>query len=106
MHFSEKALPISIPYLSVYSCEQKPKGWAQPLPGPPACACARVRLAPENPIPVFKEADSLEACLDLAPLSGEPSCREGLHPFNSEARLKESDIFSYRSCAVLSTHFA
>ena len=30
----------------------------------------------------------------------EPSCRGWLHPFNPEARLKEGDIFSYRSCAV------
>jgi uncharacterized Fe-S cluster-containing protein len=44
--------------------------------------------------------DGLRADFALAPLPGEPSSREDLHLFNPEARLKEGDIFSYRSCAV------
>ncbi|MHB8118994.1 MAG: hypothetical protein ACYDHX_09760 [Methanothrix sp.] len=41
--------------------------------------------------------DDLRADFALAPLPGEPSCQEGLHPFNPEARLKEGEIFRYRS---------
>jgi uncharacterized Fe-S cluster-containing protein len=50
--------------------------------------------------------DGLQADFALAPLGGEPSCREDLHPFNPEARLKEGDIFRYRPLGCPITHFA
>jgi len=50
--------------------------------------------------------DGLRADFALAPLRGEPSCREDLHPFNPEARLKEGDIFRYRPLGCPITHFA
>jgi uncharacterized Fe-S cluster-containing protein len=50
--------------------------------------------------------DGLQADFALAPLCGEPSCREDLHPFNPEARLKEGDIFRYRPLGCPITHFA
>jgi uncharacterized Fe-S cluster-containing protein len=49
--------------------------------------------------------DGLHADFALAPLPGEPSCREDLHPFNPEARLKEGDVFRYRPLGCLITHF-
>jgi uncharacterized Fe-S cluster-containing protein len=50
--------------------------------------------------------DGLRADFALAPLAGEPSCREDLHPFNPEARLKAGDIFRYRPLGCPITHFA
>lgn len=50
--------------------------------------------------------DGLHASFALAPLPGEPSCREDLHPFNPEARLKEGDTFRYRPLGCPITHFA
>ncbi|MCX6676949.1 MAG: hypothetical protein NTU95_03270 [Methanothrix sp.] len=50
--------------------------------------------------------DGLRAEFALAPLPGEPSCREDLHPFNPEAHLKEGDIFRYRLLGRPITHFA
>ena len=50
--------------------------------------------------------DGLRADFALAPLPGEPSCREDLHPFNPEAHLKEGDIFRYRPLGCPITHFA
>jgi hypothetical protein len=50
--------------------------------------------------------DGLHADFALAPLAGEPSCREDLHPFNPEALLKEGDIFRYRPLGCPITHFA
>jgi len=50
--------------------------------------------------------DGLRADFALAPLPGEPSCREDLHPFNPEARLLEGDTFRYRPLGCPITHFA
>lgn len=50
--------------------------------------------------------DGLRAGFALAPLPGEPSCREDLHPFNPEAQFKEGDIFRYRPLGCPITHFA
>ena len=50
--------------------------------------------------------DGLRADFALAPLRGEPSCREDLHPFNPEARLNVGDIFRYRPLGCPITHFA
>ena len=50
--------------------------------------------------------DGLRADFALAPLPGEPSCREDLHPFNPKVHLKEGDIFRYRPLGCPVTHFA
>jgi uncharacterized Fe-S cluster-containing protein len=50
--------------------------------------------------------DGMRADFALAPLRGEPSCREDLHPFNPDAKLKEGDIFRYRPLGCPITHFA
>ena len=50
--------------------------------------------------------DGLHADFALAPLCGEPSCREDLHPLNPEVRLKEGDIFRYRPLGCPITHFS
>ena len=50
--------------------------------------------------------DGLRADFSLAPLPGEPSCREDLHPFNPAARLEEGDVFRYRPLGCPITHFA
>ncbi len=48
--------------------------------------------------------DGLHADFALAPLPGEPSCREDLHPFNPETRPKEGDVFRYRPLGCPITH--
>lgn len=50
--------------------------------------------------------DGLRADFALAPLPGEPSCREFLHPFNPEANPKEGEILRYRPLGCPITHFA
>jgi uncharacterized Fe-S cluster-containing protein len=50
--------------------------------------------------------DGLHADFTLAPLPGEPSCREDLHSFNPEAVFKDGDIFRYRPLGCPITHFA
>jgi uncharacterized protein len=50
--------------------------------------------------------DGLQASFSLAPLAGEPSCREDLHPFDASFSPKEGDIFRYRPLGCPITHFA
>ncbi|VVB70332.1 Putative Fe-S cluster [uncultured archaeon] len=50
--------------------------------------------------------DGLHASFSLAPLPGEPSCREDLHAFNPDAIFEEGDIFRYRPLGCPITHFA
>jgi hypothetical protein len=50
--------------------------------------------------------DGLRASFSLAPLPGEPSCREDLHPFDTSFSPKEGDIFRYRPLGCPITHFA
>jgi len=51
--------------------------------------------------------DGLHADFSLAPLPGEPSCREDLHPFDPNAgSFKPGDIFRYRPMGCPITHFA
>ncbi len=50
--------------------------------------------------------DGLHADFALAPLDGEPSCREDLHPFDVSASFEEGDIFRYRPLGCPITHFA
>ncbi len=50
--------------------------------------------------------DGLRASFSLAPLPGEPSCREDLHPFDITFVPKEGDIFRYRPLGCPITHFA
>ena len=67
---------------------------------------ARLLACSENTEEIIGVLDGLRADFALAPLPGEPSCREDLHPFNPEARLKEGDIFRYRPLGCPITHFA
>ncbi|HUI39682.1 MAG TPA: (Fe-S)-binding protein [Methanothrix sp.] len=50
--------------------------------------------------------DGLQADFALAPLPGEPSCREDLHPFDGSVALKPKDVFRYRPMGCPITHFA
>ncbi len=50
--------------------------------------------------------DGLWADFALAPLPGEPSCREDLYPFDRSADLKPGDVFRYRPLGCPVTHFA
>jgi len=50
--------------------------------------------------------DGLEADLALAPLAGEPSCREDIHPFDPCVALHEGDLLRYRPLGCPITHFA
>jgi uncharacterized Fe-S cluster-containing protein len=67
-----------------------------------ACSAASSEKTEE----IIGVLDGLRADFALAPLSGEPSCREDLHPFNPEARLKKGDVFRYRPLGCPITHFA
>jgi uncharacterized Fe-S cluster-containing protein len=50
--------------------------------------------------------DGLRADFALAPLPGEPSCREDLHPFNPEAQPKPGEVLRYRPLGCPIAHFA
>jgi uncharacterized protein len=50
--------------------------------------------------------DGLHADFALAPLPGEPSCREDLYPFDHTVILKHGDVFRYRPLGCPITHFA
>lgn len=50
--------------------------------------------------------DGLEADFALAPLEGEPSCREELLPFDRDCELNEGDAVRYRPLGCPITHFA
>ncbi|MDM7934474.1 MAG: (Fe-S)-binding protein [Methanothrix sp.] len=50
--------------------------------------------------------DGLAADFSLGPLSGEPSCREDLHPLDPGASLEEGSLFRYRPLGCPITHFA
>jgi len=50
--------------------------------------------------------DGLNADFALAPLAGEPSCREDLYPFDRTVAFKPGDVFRYRPLGCPITHFA
>jgi uncharacterized Fe-S cluster-containing protein len=50
--------------------------------------------------------DGLEADFTLAPLPGEPSCREDLHPFDQGVKPKSGEYLRYRPLGCPVTHFA
>ena len=50
--------------------------------------------------------DGLWADFALAPLPGEPSCREDLYPFDRSVDLHEGDFMRYRPLGCPVTHFA
>ena len=50
--------------------------------------------------------DGLRADFALAPLPGEPSCREDLYPFDPEALPKVGEVLRYRPLGCPITHFA
>lgn len=49
--------------------------------------------------------DGLRADFALAPLTGEPSCREDLVPFDHNAQFKQGDVLRYRPLGCPVTHF-
>jgi uncharacterized Fe-S cluster-containing protein len=49
--------------------------------------------------------DSLRADFALAPLPGEPSCREDLYPFDREAQFLQGSVLRYRPLGCPITHF-
>ena len=67
---------------------------------------AKLLACSEKTEEIIGVLDGLRADFALAPLAGEPSCREDLHPFNPEAKFKEGDIFRYRPLGCPITHFA
>lgn len=67
---------------------------------------ARLLACPDRAEDIIGVLDGLRAGFALAPLPGEPSCREDLHPFNPEARLEEGEVFRYRPLGCPITHFA
>ncbi len=67
---------------------------------------AKLLACSEKTEDIIGVLDGLRADFALAPLPGEPSCREDLHPFNPEAHLLEGDIFRYRPLGCPITHFA
>jgi uncharacterized Fe-S cluster-containing protein len=61
--------------------------------------------------PAQKEADivgldGLRADFALAPLPGEPSCREDLHPFDPTSLPEAGEVLRYRPLGCPITHFA
>ncbi len=50
--------------------------------------------------------DGLHADFSLAPLPGEPSCREDLYPFDHTVILRTGDIFRYRPLGCPISHIA
>ena len=49
--------------------------------------------------------DGLAADFALAPLPGEPSCREDVHPFDRDAKFEVGDVLRYRPLGCPVTHF-
>lgn len=49
--------------------------------------------------------DGLAADFALAPLPGEPSCREDIHPFDRYAEFEVGDVLRYRPLGCPVTHF-
>lgn len=49
--------------------------------------------------------DGLAADFALAPLPGEPSCREEIHPFDRDAEFEVGDVLRYRPLGCPVTHF-
>ncbi len=49
--------------------------------------------------------DGLAADFALAPLPGEPSCREDIHPFDRDAEFGVGDVLRYRPLGCPVTHF-
>ncbi|MHC1631035.1 MAG: (Fe-S)-binding protein [Methanotrichaceae archaeon] len=49
--------------------------------------------------------DGLEADFVLAPLPGESSCQEDLHPFDRDLKIEVGDVMRYRPLGCPITHF-
>jgi len=49
--------------------------------------------------------DGLAADFALAPLPGEPACREDIHPFDRDAEFEVGDVLRYRPLGCPVTHF-
>ena len=64
------------------------------------------KIVSERGEPIVGVIDHLTADFALAPLPGEPSCREDLHPFDSAVHIETGDILRYRPLGCPITHFA
>jgi len=67
---------------------------------------AGLLAAPENRDEIIGVLDGLVADFALAPLPGEPSCREDLYPFDRSVTLEPGDIFRYRPLGCPISHIA
>lgn len=67
---------------------------------------AGLLTVPDKDEVIFGVIDGLRADFELAPLPGEPSCREDLFPFDRSADLHQGDFMRYRPLGCPVTHFA
>ncbi len=67
---------------------------------------AKLLAVTEKQEEIIGVLDGLRADFALAPLPGEPSCREDLYPFDREVTLSPGDIFRYRPLGCPVTHIA
>jgi len=63
------------------------------------------RLNEEAETEIRGVIDGLAADFALAPLPGEPSCREDIHPFDRDAEFEVGDVLRYRPLGCPVTHF-
>ena len=61
---------------------------------------------PQEKDPIIGVIDGLRADFVIAPLPGEPSCREDIYPFDQTVCLKKDDYVKYRPLGCPVTHFA
>jgi uncharacterized Fe-S cluster-containing protein len=67
---------------------------------------ARLLSVPEKGEEIVGVIDGLRADFALAPLPGEPSCREDLYPFDRSVDLSPGEFMRYRPLGCPVTHFA
>ena len=67
---------------------------------------AGLLTVPEKEEEIAGVIDGLRADFALAPLPGEPSCREDLYPFDRSVDLHQGDFKRYRPLGCPVTHFA
>lgn len=67
---------------------------------------AVILSVPEKGEEIVGVIDGLRADFALAPLPGEPSCREDLYPFDRSADLHQGEFMRYRPLGCPVTHYA
>jgi uncharacterized Fe-S cluster-containing protein len=65
----------------------------------------RLRQEGREEVEIRGVIDGLAADFALAPLPGEPSCREDIHPFDRDAEFEVGDVLRYRPLGCPVTHF-